>query len=114
MTTRRTFLKVLSGGLGLAAVGLPSRQSLADVAKASETEFFVFIIAAGGWDVTLWADPRNEAKGIVHPASTTHSTMPKDARALAHITDGLLRMSGGGESPDDLWQDLAQALEAAR
>jgi methionine-gamma-lyase len=51
---------------------------------------------------------------LVHPASTTHSTMPKDARALAHITDGLLRMSVGVESPDDLWQDLAQALEAAR
>jgi methionine-gamma-lyase len=48
---------------------------------------------------------------LVHPASTTHSTMPRDARALANIGDGLLRMSVGVESPDDLWQDLAQALE---
>ena len=48
---------------------------------------------------------------IVHPASTTHSTMSAEARALAHIGDGLLRLSVGVESAEDLWEDLAQALE---
>ena len=47
---------------------------------------------------------------IVHPASTTHSTMPKDAREAANITDGLLRVSVGIESAKDLWSDLDQAI----
>ena len=47
---------------------------------------------------------------IVHPASTTHSTMPPEARAAAHLSDGLLRLSVGIESVDDLWGDLEQAL----
>jgi len=48
---------------------------------------------------------------IVHPASTTHSTMPAEARAAANIADGLLRISVGLESADDLWLDLQRALE---
>ena len=47
---------------------------------------------------------------IVHPASTTHSTMPAEARKAANITDGLLRLSVGIEAAGDLWADLAQAL----
>ena len=47
---------------------------------------------------------------VVHPASTTHSTMPADARRLAGITDGLLRISCGLESSADLVADLDQAL----
>jgi methionine-gamma-lyase len=50
---------------------------------------------------------------LVHPASTTHSTMPPEARAAAHISDGLLRLSVGIESADDLWSDLQQAIERA-
>jgi len=49
---------------------------------------------------------------LVHPASTTHSTMPREDRARAHIRDGLLRLSVGVESADDLWTDLSRALEA--
>jgi len=47
---------------------------------------------------------------LVHPASTTHSTMPANDRALAHIGDGLLRLSVGIESAEDLWRDLDGAL----
>jgi methionine-gamma-lyase len=47
---------------------------------------------------------------LVHPASTTHSTMPREARELAFISDGLLRLSVGVESAQDLWSDLAAAL----
>jgi Protein of unknown function (DUF1501) len=72
-TTRRTFLKVLSAGAASAVAGLPTIASMADVAAASSPDFFVFIIALGGWDVTLWADPRNELRGIVHPASTENT-----------------------------------------
>jgi hypothetical protein len=72
-TTRRTFLKVLSAGAASAVTGLPTIASMADVVAASSPDFFVFIIALGGWDVTLWADPRNELRGIVHPASTENT-----------------------------------------
>ena len=48
---------------------------------------------------------------LVHPASTTHSTMPADARRLADIGDGLLRLSVGIESVEDLWADLARSLD---
>ena len=47
---------------------------------------------------------------VVHPASTTHSTMPVETRRLASITDGLLRISCGLESAGDLIADLDQAL----
>jgi hypothetical protein len=77
MPTRRTFLKVLSAGAVAAFAGLPSRRALADAAASAETEYFVFVHAAGGWDVTLWADPRNEAKGIIHPASTENTDTSK-------------------------------------
>src|SRR5579871_13965 len=72
MTTRRTFLKVLSGAAMASLTYLP-RRSLADVVAANADEFFLFVLADGGWDVTLWADPRNEVKGLVHPASTENS-----------------------------------------
>lgn len=47
---------------------------------------------------------------VVHPASTTHSTMPPEARALAGITDGLLRVSCGLEAAADLVADFDRAL----
>jgi hypothetical protein len=72
-TTRRTFLKVLSASAATAVAGLPTIDALADATLASQPEFFVFIIALGGWDVTLWSDPRNEVRGIVHPASTENT-----------------------------------------
>jgi cystathionine beta-lyase/cystathionine gamma-synthase len=48
---------------------------------------------------------------LVHPASTTHSTMPEPARREANITDGLLRLSVGIESAEDLWRDLSHAID---
>jgi methionine-gamma-lyase len=50
---------------------------------------------------------------VVHPASTTHSTMAPDARLAAGIGDGLLRVSCGLESASDLADDLDRALAAA-
>lgn len=65
---RRSFLQLLGGG----AAALAFRQALA-APRAGSDEFFVFIHAAGGWDVTLWADPRNERRGLVEPASTENT-----------------------------------------
>ncbi|VWC93639.1 MULTISPECIES: cystathionine gamma-synthase family protein [Burkholderia] len=48
---------------------------------------------------------------ICHPASTTHSGVPADARAAAGVSEGLIRVSVGLEHPDDLIADLSYALE---
>lgn len=75
MTTRRLFLQVLgSAGAGAALSQLPVWQAAAAGPTASD-EFFVFIHASGGWDVTLWADPRNQRKGIIEPASTDNTDL---------------------------------------
>jgi len=48
---------------------------------------------------------------IQPPAALTHRAVDPAARAASHITPGLARLSVGLESADDLWQDLAQALD---
>lgn len=47
---------------------------------------------------------------ISHPASTTHSGVPKATRDRLGVTDATIRVSIGIEHPDDLVADLAQAL----
>lgn len=49
---------------------------------------------------------------ITHPASMTHADVPPAQRNTAGITDGLVRLSVGLESVDDLIADLDQALSA--
>jgi methionine-gamma-lyase len=46
-----------------------------------------------------------------HPASTTHSGVPKATRDRLGVSDGTIRVSIGIEHADDLVADLAQALE---
>ena len=48
-----------------------------------------------------------------HPASTTHSGVPAEARAQTGVTEGLIRPSVGLEHPDDLIRDLEQAFRRA-
>lgn len=48
---------------------------------------------------------------IQHPASMTHSPYTAEERAMAGISDGLIRVSVGLEHVDDIIADLAQALE---
>lgn len=48
---------------------------------------------------------------IAHPATMTHAAMDKTAQKTAGITLGLLRISPGMEDPQDLIDDLEQALE---
>lgn len=45
-----------------------------------------------------------------HPASTTHSGVPKETRDRLGVSDATIRVSIGVEHPDDLVADLAQAL----
>ncbi|MFD6880518.1 MULTISPECIES: trans-sulfuration enzyme family protein [unclassified Streptomyces] len=47
---------------------------------------------------------------VTHPASTSHRELDEGALAAAGIGPGLVRMSVGIEGPEDLWQDVEQAL----
>src|SRR6266403_4684662 len=49
---------------------------------------------------------------ISHPASTTHSGLPKATRDRIGITDALIRLSVGIEDSGDLIADLGAALDA--
>jgi len=47
---------------------------------------------------------------VAHPALMTHAAMTPEARQVAGISDGLLRLSVGLEHPEDLIADLSRAL----
>jgi len=68
-SSRRTFLKVLTGA---AAAGVATQIPLRAFADPpmGQNEFFIFIHASGAWDVMLWADPRNEERGLIDPPNT--------------------------------------------
>ena len=51
---------------------------------------------------------------VAHPATMTHAAMTPEARAKAGISDGLLRLSVGIESTEDLAADLTAALARAQ
>jgi O-succinylhomoserine sulfhydrylase len=50
---------------------------------------------------------------MTHPASTTHYSVSAEVRAEMGITEGMLRLSIGLEDPQDLIDDLDQALRCA-
>lgn len=45
-----------------------------------------------------------------HPVSTTHSKLSEEERAAVGITPGLIRLSVGLEHPDDIIEEILQAL----
>ena len=56
-----------------------------------------------------------DAKSLItHPATTTHKNLSDEARAELGIGPGTLRLSVGLEDTDDLLEDIAQALKAAK
>lgn len=48
---------------------------------------------------------------ITHPATTTHGRLTDEARAESGITDGLIRLSVGLESVEDIQADLQRGLD---
>jgi methionine-gamma-lyase len=48
---------------------------------------------------------------ISHPASMTHSIIPREERLRSGLTDGLVRLSVGIEAAEDIISDLEQALD---
>jgi O-succinylhomoserine sulfhydrylase len=51
---------------------------------------------------------------VTHPATTTHMRIGEAERAKLGITDGVIRLSVGLEDAEDIKDDLARALTAAR
>jgi cystathionine beta-lyase/cystathionine gamma-synthase len=48
---------------------------------------------------------------ISHPATMTHASVPAERRAAIGLTDSMVRISVGIEDPQDLIDDLRQALD---
>jgi O-acetylhomoserine (thiol)-lyase len=51
---------------------------------------------------------------VIHPASTTHSQLTPEEQASAGVTPGLIRLSVGLESIDDILADLALGFAAIK
>ncbi len=63
--------------------------------------------------VFLFAESLGGVESLVcHPASMSHAVLTPEERERIGITDGLLRLSVGIEDPQDLIEDLQQALAA--
>ncbi len=66
--------------------------------------------------LAVWSHLANvgDAKSLViHPASTTHQQMDAETMKAAGLSEDLVRLSVGLESPKDLISDLRQAMRAA-
>lgn len=82
---------------GLVALELESKQAAA--AFLDSLELFTQAVSLG--DVESLA---------THPASTTHQLLSPEVRLRHGVTDSLVRLSVGIEDPEDLIEDLSQAL----
>jgi O-acetylhomoserine (thiol)-lyase len=51
---------------------------------------------------------------VIHPASTTHSQLTPEEQASAGVTPGLIRLSVGLESIEDILADLALGFAAIK
>jgi O-acetylhomoserine (thiol)-lyase len=51
---------------------------------------------------------------VIHPASTTHQQLDSEGLRSAGVDPGLVRMSVGMESPDDLIADLRRGLRSSQ
>jgi O-acetylhomoserine (thiol)-lyase len=50
---------------------------------------------------------------VIHPASTTHQQLTKEEQAETGVTEDYIRLSIGIEDPDDIIEDINQALKAS-
>ncbi|MBI2392883.1 MAG: PLP-dependent transferase [Deltaproteobacteria bacterium] len=104
--------------------GLPSHPGHAVAARQMSSfgalvAFEVESLAVGravleGCRVVTHAVSLGDVRSLVtHPASTTHASMPAEARVAAGIADGLLRVSCGIEETEDVVADVVGALDQA-
>lgn len=95
------YQKQMSGGSNLIALDI----------EGGKTAAFAFMNALKIIDIS---NNLGDAKSLItHPASTTHSNLSADERTKIGINDGMLRLSVGLESIEDLSADILAALETA-
>lgn len=63
---------------------------------------------------SLLANVADAKSLVIHPASTTHAQLSEEEQLAAGVTPDMIRLSIGIEDPDDLLEDLAQALEKSQ
>ncbi|MDC9726048.1 MAG: O-succinylhomoserine sulfhydrylase [Gammaproteobacteria bacterium] len=68
------------------------------------------LVNATEW-LSITANLGDTKTTITHPATTTHGRLTEEARAEAGITDGMLRISVGLESVEDIQADLQHGLD---
>ena len=51
---------------------------------------------------------------VIHPASTTHSQLTEDEQLYSGVEPGMIRLSVGLESIEDILADLDKGFAAAR
>ena len=127
--TAATLAARLAGHAGVEAVhypGLPGGDPLGLVGRQQDGPgTMIGLTVAGGYDaaralvqaVTLMTPAVSLGSVdtlVQHPAGLTHRVLSDDARSEGGIAPGLVRLSVGLESADDLWADLAAALAAAQ
>jgi O-succinylhomoserine sulfhydrylase len=81
-----------------------------DLAGGRE-QAFACSIGSASWTYRITLAIRRASSPI--PPRTTHQRLPAAERARLGITEGMLRLSVGLEDPQDIIDDLAQALRAA-
>jgi len=62
--------------------------------------------------ISLTANLGDAKTTITHPATTTHGRLSDDEKARAGITENLIRVSVGLESPEDIIADLQKGLSS--
>ena len=50
---------------------------------------------------------------VIHPASTTHQQLTAEEQAATGVTPDYIRLSIGIEDPEDIIEDIDQALKAS-
>ena len=118
-----TFLEAHSMVERVAYPGLDSfpQKALAD-SQASGHGSMLWFEVKGGLEsgkklmdtLQLWSLAENLGSVeslVTHSVTMTHADMPREERMKAGITDGLVRLSAGLESAEDLITDLKQALD---
>lgn len=103
--------------------GLPSHPQH-ELAKKQQSDFggVVSFVVKGGqeaaWRVidntrmlSITANLGDTRSTITHPATTTHSRLTAEQRAVVGIDDGLIRVSVGLEAVADIQRDLKRGLD---
>jgi O-succinylhomoserine sulfhydrylase len=79
--------------------------------KGGKPAAFKFLNAM---ELILISNNLGDSKSLAtHPATSTHQRLTPEQRAKQGIDDGLIRISIGLEDPEDLLEDITQALETA-